>query len=43
MRGEGMGREGRRGERINEFYNLYPARETRGSRPGVYSPAGDGN
>ena len=28
---------------LNEFYNLYPARETRGSSPGVYSPAVDGN
>ena len=24
---------------MNEFYNLYPARETRGSGPEVYSPA----
>ena len=30
-------------EWMNEFYNLYPARETRGSSPGVYSPAVDGN
>ena len=24
---------------MNEFYNLYSARETRGSSPGMYSPA----
>ena len=28
---------------LNEFYNLCPARETRGSSPVVYSPAVDGN
>ena len=28
---------------LNEFYNFYPARENRGSSPGVYSPAVDGN
>ena len=28
---------------LNEFYNLYPARETRGSSPGVYSSVVDGN
>ena len=27
---------------MNEFYNLYPALETRGSSQGVYSPAVDG-
>ena len=27
---------------LNEFYNLYPAGETRGSSPGMYSPAVDG-
>ena len=29
-------------EWMNEFYNLYPARETQGSSPGVYSPAVSG-
>ena len=28
---------------MDEFYNLYPAHEIRGSSPGVYSPAVDGN
>ena len=28
---------------MTEFYNLYPARETRGSSPRMYSPADDGN
>ena len=27
---------------LKEFYNLYPARETRKSNPEVYSPAVDG-